>query len=705
MAKIQQRATTQYGISTSNKKKTRDSTDTQRSRPDPQLDPSELQLIPNTFVGEDGIPVEHLHINSVRKGKTGIAFATIHQAMPYLQGAEQLSAGPLAILTTTPAPSISTLVAEDLMYPAMHANTLEPLLIHGSLIQLGKVLITRPALRQPPNMAPISTNTIKLAVYQDLWQGDWQVFIEGPMKQVMLAFPILTLCKTPGCGNSCQKFHPPVDEDHLDNVILDIWGRQWASPSGARVNKDKVACWTALIRAPEVITPNLLALSGTGSSSTHATNPAKQRTSATGSSGCQEPHFKLHTTNTAPPRDPSRSSGSMTATACGLTLHNYPRHTSHSSTWHSAPGPHQVTRILGMARKTTSTMQGRPQRREIGQHALPQLVLHPGATSTIEACQTHGLPCIWVLALSRGSRSLAAPSGPHRTPSTTIQPASRLCGRHRKGLQPPSTRPHQANCQTRWLRHGLCRSLATGFARRFKVHDILGAPLFSNSQKAAHSAAWQWPSPTGATTSTNDTSHLGQPPSHSLTTSSWSASHSGPGNLPGHVPATNRLRQNIPMWSPGCPPEAAEPHRIPGQPEGQGFGWTNDLQPTPQNCPPHQHCSPTPGTWSLLRRLRAPARCKTYVLAQAIWPKVFHSAPIEDLSNQLIKQAVKVLGHGNAGANPAIRLSLLTTNILNDPGFYQLWQIIRTFRRLLHKQPTLLKHLTTVSSLPDRSPS
>ena len=89
-------------------------------------------------------------------------------------------------------------------------------------------------------MAPTSTNTIKLAVYQDLWQGDWQVFIEGPMKQVMLAFPILTLCKTP------EKFHPPVDEDHLDNVILDIWGRQWASPSGARVNKDKAVCWTAL---------------------------------------------------------------------------------------------------------------------------------------------------------------------------------------------------------------------------------------------------------------------------------------------------------------------------------------------------------------------------------------------------------------------------------------------------------------------------
>ena len=166
MVKIQQRATTQYGISTSNKKKTRDSTDTQRDRPDPQLDPSELQLIPNTFVGEDGIPVEHLHISSVGKGKTGIAFTTIHQAMPYLQGAEQLSAGPLAILTTTPAPSISTLVAENLMYPAMHANTLEPLLIHGSLIQLGKVLITRLGnLPTWPQLAPTQSSSRSTKTY------------------------------------------------------------------------------------------------------------------------------------------------------------------------------------------------------------------------------------------------------------------------------------------------------------------------------------------------------------------------------------------------------------------------------------------------------------------------------------------------------------------------------------------------------------
>ena len=262
-----------------------------------------------------------------------------------------------------------------------------------------------------------------------------------------------------------------------------------------------------------------------------------------------------------------------------------------------------ANRIRARPRQMRRRRGGQPvQSHHRPQHALPQLVLHPGATSTIQACRPHGLPCIWVFALSQGSRSLAAPPGPHRTPSATIQPASRLCGRHREGLQPPSTRPHQANCQTRWLRHGLCRSLAslqgTGFARRFKVHDTLGAPLF-----------WNCGYPEGCPLScvamalTDWCYHFYQHFAPRATSISFVdnlelvADHPVP-LLQAIVAQETFLDMQIDpdktyLWSPGCPPEAAEPHRIPGQPEGQGLGWTNDLRPAPQNCPPHQHCAPT----------------------------------------------------------------------------------------------------------------
>ncbi|CAJ1451073.1 unnamed protein product, partial [Effrenium voratum] len=264
--KIQQRAASNYGISTSNKKKNKDKANIAKEpKHDAQINPADLQLVPGTFVGEDGIPVESIPMHSVGKGKTGIAFATVHQMLPYLQAGEQLSTGPLAVLTTTTIPPALrlNLHTEDLMYPAMHSNTQEPVLIQGSLTQLGKTAVTRPTLRSTPDIAPITTSTVKFAVYQDLWQGDWSTFIDGPMKQVMQAFPLLTMCRTSACGDSCQKFHPPVDDDHIDNVVLDIWGRQWVSNSGARTDKARAVCWTALIRTPQLVLPNLLTLSGT----------------------------------------------------------------------------------------------------------------------------------------------------------------------------------------------------------------------------------------------------------------------------------------------------------------------------------------------------------------------------------------------------------------------------------------------------------
>ena len=65
-----------------------------------------------------------------------------------------------------------------------------------------------------------------------------------------------------------------------------------------------------------------------------------------------------------------------------------------------------------------------------------------------------------------------------------------------------------------------------------------------------------------------------------------------------------------------------------------------------------------------------------------------------DLSTASIKQlrtaAVRAVGCGRAGANPTIRLSLLTGNALSDPGFFQLWHVVRTFKRVLVKQASLI---------------
>ncbi|CAJ1440712.1 unnamed protein product, partial [Effrenium voratum] len=100
--------------------------------------------------------------------------------------------------------------------------------------------------------------------------------------------------------------------------------------------------------------------------------------------------------------------------------------------------------------------------------------------------------------------------------------------------------------------------------------------------------------------------------------------------------------------------------------------------------------------WSQLQRANSPTRCKQLVIYQALWPRIFHSASISDLGTAHIKQlrtkAVRALGHGRAGAAPAIRLGLLSQRTLLDPGFYQLWTILQDFKRVLSKTASMLTH-------------
>ena len=96
--------------------------------------------------------------------------------------------------------------------------------------------------------------------------------------------------------------------------------------------------------------------------------------------------------------------------------------------------------------------------------------------------------------------------------------------------------------------------------------------------------------------------------------------------------------------------------------------------------------------WTLLRRSVVSLYQKQMLIQQALWPRAFYGISICRLGWSHIRSlrtaAVRALNFGKAGAHPGIRLFLLCP-ALCDPGFYQTWQILTTFRRLWHKQRSL----------------
>ncbi|CAJ1433910.1 unnamed protein product [Effrenium voratum] len=236
LAKIKQKGAQQYGlqISASHKKKG----GAKPAQHPVQVSPDDLEMIPRSFLADDGSAIEQIAFQRIAKGQAGLAFATVQDITPYLRNGQIVSQGPLAVLTTINIPHEHTgiLPVIDLVYPATHRLTKEPVLIKGSLIQLGTVHINREKYKNAP---PMITCTLKLTVYRDQLptQVNWSTFCKGPVKTAMKLQPILNLCHTPGCGDSCPD-------------------------CGSKTTPEKAQTWSALLQVPSVAHVTLLSSSG-----------------------------------------------------------------------------------------------------------------------------------------------------------------------------------------------------------------------------------------------------------------------------------------------------------------------------------------------------------------------------------------------------------------------------------------------------------
>ena len=102
------------------------------------VDPEDLVLMADTFCCENQ-PVSQIALKDVAANRAGLAVATVAQTTPFLHGAESLSISGLAFLTTTPIDTSEQglLPVTNLRFPAIYTPTGEPILLDGSLVQLG----------------------------------------------------------------------------------------------------------------------------------------------------------------------------------------------------------------------------------------------------------------------------------------------------------------------------------------------------------------------------------------------------------------------------------------------------------------------------------------------------------------------------------------------------------------------------------------
>ena len=220
---IRQRAQSKFRVQTADKKNK-----VYRAKLDSSdVDPALLQLIPDTFVlqNEEG-EVHQLKMEDVATHRAGLAFGRVGDVLPFIREGKSLSLDGLAVLTTSriPPSEQGLLPVMNLRFPLLYVPTQEPILLEGSLVNLGDLTVIRKLETELIETTAIGTSVLKLTQYKDEWTEDWSAVLKSPLKTILQMHPLFTVCSGQRCGGNCQRYHAPVDVE-IDAVVLDVWAR------------------------------------------------------------------------------------------------------------------------------------------------------------------------------------------------------------------------------------------------------------------------------------------------------------------------------------------------------------------------------------------------------------------------------------------------------------------------------------------------
>ena len=123
------------------------------------------------------------------------------------------------------------LPCENLRFSAICGGTDEPVLVLGTLIQLGDNNIQRNKPDACTTFELLDTIIIRASVYRDEFGTGWTELLESPVRTLIRSVPLFQLCAEPSCNVTCPKFHPAVEES-VTQVLLGVWSRQFQKIDG-----------------------------------------------------------------------------------------------------------------------------------------------------------------------------------------------------------------------------------------------------------------------------------------------------------------------------------------------------------------------------------------------------------------------------------------------------------------------------------------
>lgn len=231
-----------------------------------KLAPADLVIDSSHFVDYEGDAVTQIPLEEVVADARGLAISTLDEAIPYLAEVKNLSADALAILITEEVPVEKKGAADvsAIRFPVTYKPTNDPLLINGSILQLGDQPVSRrTADDQVQAMDIAQTAVLKIQVFRDELGQAWNGLCASPIRSLFQMVPLFRMCSLVTCDHRCGLFHPAVEDD-MDQVVHEIWARRFQSLDGKTMPADKADVFQVFLRVAAPALPELLKVVAVG---------------------------------------------------------------------------------------------------------------------------------------------------------------------------------------------------------------------------------------------------------------------------------------------------------------------------------------------------------------------------------------------------------------------------------------------------------
>ena len=196
------------------------------------LSAEDIMVPTGVFKEVPSTSLRQLQIKDIGPNISGVIVVNLQDATMLMKQTRPISARGLALLIVDDHTGVCEGQGELVRFPATYIKTSEPIILSARLVQLGNILVARQLPEQLLQVDQIEIATIRILVYRDESDINWDVFQTSPAKQLL-------------------KHYEFIAAADAANDILDIWDRQWPTLNWIRAKPPQASIFAMTMRVRE----------------------------------------------------------------------------------------------------------------------------------------------------------------------------------------------------------------------------------------------------------------------------------------------------------------------------------------------------------------------------------------------------------------------------------------------------------------------